>query len=264
MGTGGKNKSNVVGLMVLLVINMGLIEHGFATCGTTKETLTSGFKVNGEIEDCNVIMDRDFGKAKGFGRFMRPFKMFEGCKLHCQKATDGKNKGVVSTVNAAPLVQQATPQMMARNAHILALDPTHESSQGVRYDRYIDLARHTFGQKLRPWIVLPQQLIVQVGVNIVYAYKKTSGADKAGVVQKKKGQTMCSLPRPVYIQEKKALNPLEAIGSFGVRNFMLCEKPQVVEEVGNAKPVTVGITRKNSGSWKSWFNKSLNMKVSSH
>ncbi|PWA73969.1 transmembrane amino acid transporter family protein [Artemisia annua] len=137
-------------------------------CGTTKETLTSGFKVYGEIEDCNVIMDRDFGKAKGFGRFMRPFKMFEGCKLHCQKATDGKNKGVVSTVNAAPLVQQATPQMMARNAHILALDPTHESSQGVRYDRYIDLARHTFGQKLRPWIVLPQQLIVQVGVNIVY------------------------------------------------------------------------------------------------
>ncbi|PWA73970.1 hypothetical protein CTI12_AA256990 [Artemisia annua] len=62
----------------------------------------------------------------------------------------------------------------------------------------------------------------------------------------------------------EALNPLEAIGSFGVRNFMLCKKPQVVEEVGNAKPVTVGITRKNSGSWKSWFNKSLNMKVSSH
>lgn len=63
----------------------------------------------------------------------------------------------------------------------------------------------------------------------------------------------------------EALNPLEAIGSFGVRNFMLCKKPQVVEEVSNAKPVTVGITRKNSGSsWKSWFNKSLNLKVSSH
>nr|GEV91138.1 hypothetical protein [Tanacetum cinerariifolium] len=49
----------------------------------------------------------------------------------------------------------------------------------------------------------------------------------------------------------EALNPLVAIGSFGVRNFMLCKKPQVVEEVGTGKPVTVGITRKNSGSWKS-------------
>lgn len=44
----------------------------------------------------------------------------------------------------------------------------HESTQGTRFDRYIDLARHAFGPKLGPWIVLPQQLIVQVGVNIVY------------------------------------------------------------------------------------------------
>lgn len=44
----------------------------------------------------------------------------------------------------------------------------HESTTGVRFDRYIDLARHAFGPKLGPWIVLPQQLIVQVGVNIVY------------------------------------------------------------------------------------------------
>ncbi|MFS7891874.1 hypothetical protein Hanom_Chr00s000405g01642821 [Helianthus anomalus] len=62
----------------------------------------------------------------------------------------------------------------------------------------------------------------------------------------------------------EALSPVEAIGSFGVRNFMLCKKPQAVEEVGDGKPVTVGITRKNSGSWKSWFNKSLNLKVSTH
>ncbi|XP_076932987.1 uncharacterized protein At4g22758-like [Bidens hawaiensis] len=62
----------------------------------------------------------------------------------------------------------------------------------------------------------------------------------------------------------EALSPVEAIGSFGVRNFMLCKKPQPVEDVGDGKPVTVGITRKNSGSWKSWFNKSLNLKVSTH
>ncbi|KAI3798597.1 hypothetical protein L1987_33874 [Smallanthus sonchifolius] len=34
---------------------------------TTKETLTLAFKPYGEIEDCNVIIDRVTGKAKGFG-----------------------------------------------------------------------------------------------------------------------------------------------------------------------------------------------------
>ncbi|KAM5567654.1 hypothetical protein ABKV19_015632 [Rosa sericea] len=44
----------------------------------------------------------------------------------------------------------------------------HECVPGVRFDRYIDLGRHAFGPKLGPWIVLPQQLIVQVGCDIVY------------------------------------------------------------------------------------------------
>ncbi|KAI3796193.1 hypothetical protein L1987_38858 [Smallanthus sonchifolius] len=44
----------------------------------------------------------------------------------------------------------------------------HELTPGTRFDWYIDLARYAFGPKLGPWIVLPQQLIVQVGVNIVY------------------------------------------------------------------------------------------------
>ncbi|RVW65066.1 Lysine histidine transporter-like 6 [Vitis vinifera] len=38
----------------------------------------------------------------------------------------------------------------------------------MRFDRYIDLGRYAFGPKLGPWIVLPQQLIVQVGCDIVY------------------------------------------------------------------------------------------------
>ncbi|KVH96220.1 uncharacterized protein At4g22758-like [Cynara cardunculus var. scolymus] len=45
----------------------------------------------------------------------------------------------------------------------------------------------------------------------------------------------------------EALNPWEMIGSFGVRNFMLCKKARRQVE----------ITRKNSGSWRSWFHKSL-------
>ncbi|KAI3714344.1 hypothetical protein L1987_72941 [Smallanthus sonchifolius] len=56
----------------------------------------------------------------------------------------------------------------------------------------------------------------------------------------------------------EALSPWDMIGSFGVRNFMLCKKqPRVVTE-------TAEIARKGSGNWKSWFNKSLTLKVTSH
>ncbi|KAL7001210.1 hypothetical protein U1Q18_002363 [Sarracenia purpurea var. burkii] len=44
----------------------------------------------------------------------------------------------------------------------------HECVPGTRFDRYYDLSQHAFGPKLGPWIVLPQQLIVQVGCDIVY------------------------------------------------------------------------------------------------
>ncbi|KAD7116608.1 hypothetical protein R6Q59_006666 [Mikania micrantha] len=57
----------------------------------------------------------------------------------------------------------------------------------------------------------------------------------------------------------EALNPWETVGSFGVRNFMLCKKPGE-----DGKPVAVEMPRKSFGSWKTWFNKSLNLKVSSH
>jgi hypothetical protein len=63
----------------------------------------------------------------------------------------------------------------------------------------------------------------------------------------------------------EALSPWETIGSLGVRNFMLCKKPsQKVEEGGGeGKSVAMG-GRKSSNSWKAWFNKSLNLKISSH
>ncbi|KAK9114815.1 hypothetical protein Syun_021612 [Stephania yunnanensis] len=44
----------------------------------------------------------------------------------------------------------------------------HECIPGVRFDRYYELGQYAFGPKLGPWIVLPQQLIVQVGCDIVY------------------------------------------------------------------------------------------------
>ncbi|XP_019446272.1 PREDICTED: uncharacterized protein At4g22758-like isoform X2 [Lupinus angustifolius] len=63
-----------------------------------------------------------------------------------------------------------------------------------------------------------------------------------------------------------ALSPWDAIGSHGARNFMLCRKPQPSTENVNAAADGNGtsLSRRGSGSWKAWLNKSLNLKISSH
>ncbi|KAG0588793.1 hypothetical protein KC19_2G269400 [Ceratodon purpureus] len=44
----------------------------------------------------------------------------------------------------------------------------HECVPGRRFDRYHELGQEAFGPKLGLWIVVPMQLIVEVGVDIVY------------------------------------------------------------------------------------------------
>jgi amino acid permease len=44
----------------------------------------------------------------------------------------------------------------------------HEMVPGKRFDRYHELGQHAFGERLGLWIVVPQQLVVEVGLNIVY------------------------------------------------------------------------------------------------
>ncbi len=46
----------------------------------------------------------------------------------------------------------------------------HEMKEvpGKRFDRYHELGQHAFGKKLGLWLVVPQQLIVEIGVDIVY------------------------------------------------------------------------------------------------
>ncbi|KAG7593048.1 Amino acid transporter transmembrane domain [Arabidopsis thaliana x Arabidopsis arenosa] len=61
----------------------------------------------------------------------------------------------------------------------------HEIVPGKRLDRYHELGQHAFGEKLGLWIVVPQQLIVEVGVDIVYMV--TGGASL-----KKVHQLLCS------------------------------------------------------------------------
>ncbi|KAM0022700.1 putative amino acid transporter, transmembrane domain-containing protein [Helianthus debilis subsp. tardiflorus] len=44
----------------------------------------------------------------------------------------------------------------------------HETIPGKRFDRYHELGQHAFGKKLGLFIIVPQQLIVEVGCDIVY------------------------------------------------------------------------------------------------
>ncbi|XP_061357318.1 uncharacterized protein At4g22758-like [Gastrolobium bilobum] len=61
-----------------------------------------------------------------------------------------------------------------------------------------------------------------------------------------------------------ALSPWDTIGSHGARNFMLCKKPQSTNEAADDGSGTAPLSRRGSGSWKAWLNKSLNLKISSH
>ncbi|KAK3198859.1 hypothetical protein Dsin_022274 [Dipteronia sinensis] len=44
----------------------------------------------------------------------------------------------------------------------------HEVVPGKRFDRYPELGEHAFGPKLGYWLVMPQQMLVQVASDIVY------------------------------------------------------------------------------------------------
>ncbi|KAL2347658.1 hypothetical protein Fmac_001658 [Flemingia macrophylla] len=62
-----------------------------------------------------------------------------------------------------------------------------------------------------------------------------------------------------------ALSPWDTIGSLGARNFILCKKPEAAHEAADDGSGTAPLPRRGgSGTWKSWFNKSLNLKIYSH
>ncbi|XP_066330112.1 lysine histidine transporter-like 2 [Miscanthus floridulus] len=44
----------------------------------------------------------------------------------------------------------------------------HEMVPGKRFDRYHELGQHVFGERLGLWLVVPQQLAVEVSLNIIY------------------------------------------------------------------------------------------------
>ncbi|OMO69062.1 Amino acid transporter, transmembrane [Corchorus olitorius] len=66
----------------------------------------------------------------------------------------------------------------------------HEMVPGKRFDRYHELGQYAFGEKLGLYIVVPQQLIVEVGVCIVYMVT-------GGKSLKKFHDTVCSTCKPI-------------------------------------------------------------------
>ncbi|KAK4720879.1 hypothetical protein R3W88_011112 [Solanum pinnatisectum] len=66
----------------------------------------------------------------------------------------------------------------------------HEMVPGKRFDRYHELGQEAFGEKLGLWIVVPQQLTVEIGVNILYMVT-------GGKSLKKIYDTACPTCRPL-------------------------------------------------------------------
>ncbi|KAK2384083.1 hypothetical protein P8452_39045 [Trifolium repens] len=86
----------------------------------------------------------------------------------------------------------------------------HEMVPGVRFDRYHELGQHAFGNKLGLYIIVPQQLLVEVGTCI--AYMVTGGKSL-----KKVQETLC--PTCTRIRTSYW------IVIFSSVNFVLCQCP---------------------------------------
>ncbi|KAF0890419.1 hypothetical protein E2562_002801 [Oryza meyeriana var. granulata] len=88
----------------------------------------------------------------------------------------------------------------------------HECVPGVRFDRYRDLGAHALGPRLGPWLVVPQQLIVQLGCDMVYMVT-------GGKCLQKFAESACSSCAP--------LHQSYWICIFGSSQFLLSQLPSL-------------------------------------
>ena len=89
----------------------------------------------------------------------------------------------------------------------------HEMVPGRRFDRYHELGQHAFGEKLGLWIVVPQQLIVGVGVDIVYMITG--------------GRSLCKFHDLVCRKNCNKINFTYFIMIFGSVHFALSQLPDI-------------------------------------
>lgn len=103
---------------------------------TDAEKLRLFFAKFGEIETGPFGLDATTGKFRGFALFVfksdagaknvleEPYKLFEGHRLHCQKATEGKGKNPVQA-QPQPPVRPPPPLAAAATAQNLAMFAQH-------------------------------------------------------------------------------------------------------------------------------------------
>ncbi|TVU14162.1 hypothetical protein EJB05_37609 [Eragrostis curvula] len=90
----------------------------------------------------------------------------------------------------------------------------HECVPGVRFDRYRDLGVHALGPRLGLWVVVPQQLIVQVGCNMVYMVT-------GGKCLQKFAESVCPATRCTPLHQSYW------ICIFGAFQFLLSQLPNL-------------------------------------
>jgi len=112
----------------------------------------------------------------------------------------------------------------------------HEMVPGRRFDRYHELGQYAFGEKLGLWIVVPQQLIVEVGVNIVYMVT-------GGTSLKKFHDTVC--------EDCKSIKLTYFIMIFASVHFVLSQLPNFNSISGVSLAAAVMSLRYCSTSGKS-------------
>ena len=113
----------------------------------------------------------------------------------------------------------------------------HECWPGTRFDRYHELGQYAFGEKLGLWIVVPQQLIVEISTCIVYMVT-------GGKSLKKFHDTVC--PNCTKIKETYF------IMIFGSVHFVLSQMPNFNSISGVS--LTAAVMSLTYGNYLSYFD----------
>lgn len=122
----------------------------------------------------------------------------------------------------------------------------HEIIPGKRLDRYHELGQAAFGEKLGLWIVVPQQLIVEVGTCIVYMVT-------GGKSLQKFQQSVCPTCKPIKTSY--------FILIFGSVHFVLCLLPNFNSISGVSLAAAVMSISYSSIAWIASLKKGIHQDV---
>ncbi|KAK3410296.1 hypothetical protein EUGRSUZ_J02297 [Eucalyptus grandis] len=122
----------------------------------------------------------------------------------------------------------------------------HEMIPGRRFDRYHELGQYAFGEKLGLYIVVPQQLVVEVGVNIVYMVT-------GGKSLQKFHDTVCS--------KCKKLNTTYFIMIFASVHFVLSHLPNFNSISGVSLTAAVMSLSYSTIAWGASVDKGVQQRV---